>query len=97
MAKLKDAPLSTRERTWCKGSKPSLSRPQPALINGKAEDQVLAQTEVVVGAINRPTFSFGQTTSLNQTAFPPEYDPNRIDPSRDPRIDDGPEHHGMEQ
>jgi MoxR-like ATPase len=96
MAKLKDALLSPRERA-CKENKPSPPRRQPAPVNGKVEDQASAQTEVVVGAINRPTFSFGQITSLSQTAFPPEYDPNRIDPSRDPCIDDGPEHHGMER
>jgi hypothetical protein len=96
MAKLKDAPLSPRERA-CQGNKPSPSRWQPAPVNGKVEDQGSAQAETVVGAINRPTFSFGQITSLNQTTIPPEYDPNRIDPSRDPCIDDGPEHHGMER
>jgi type IV secretory pathway TraG/TraD family ATPase VirD4 len=95
MAKLKDAPLSTRERA-CQGNNPSPPRWQPVPVNGKVEDQASAQTEVIVGAINRPAFSFGQITGLNQTAFPPEYDPNRIDPSRDPSIDDGPEH-GMER
>jgi type IV secretory pathway TraG/TraD family ATPase VirD4 len=39
----------------------------------------------IVAAINRPALSFAQLLPI----FPPEYDPARLDPLRDPAIDDG--------
>lgn len=44
--------------------------------------------EGIIAAMNRPTVSFGQMIQLKTITFEPEYDPDQLDPSRDPALDD---------
>ena len=71
---LKHAPLPLRERTQLRADALPASQP-PAT--------------PIAGTMNRPALSFAQLLPQLLTKIPPEYDPARLDPLRDPAIDDG--------
>ncbi|NOT62670.1 MAG: hypothetical protein HOP19_20885 [Acidobacteria bacterium] len=71
---LKHAPLPLRERKQLRADATPASAPPVTLI---------------VGTINRPALSFAQLLPQLLPKIPPEYDPARLDPLRDPAIDDG--------
>jgi type IV secretory pathway TraG/TraD family ATPase VirD4 len=80
-ARLINAPLSQREKTWIKPS-PTAKRVE-AMVEAKSND---APAAAVIVTDNRPVFSFA--TNL---IFHPEYNPAQLTSALDPSIQDVPE------
>ncbi|MFN7931038.1 MAG: TraM recognition domain-containing protein [Blastocatellia bacterium] len=79
-ARLTNAPLSQREKTWIKPPSPAKK------VEATVETKVEAPAASLIVTDNRPAFSF----AANPT-FPPEYNPAQLTPAVDPSIHDAPE------
>jgi hypothetical protein len=86
LARIANAPLSQRERLWHQPSR-ALSDQRDAM-DADVNLAPAIKPEFILAATNRPAVSFGQMMKLKATDFEPEYDPDQLEPSRDPSLDD---------
>lgn len=96
-AKLHNAPLSPREKTWLGVNHPAVRTSENEIAKTTTTisvDKLIAsesaQATAVIVTDTRPAFSFGQMMKQQVASLHPEYDPEQITPLNDPSINDAP-------